>query len=943
MIPRTGTPTHQGGAIVQSVNLPLGRPSYPNSGTNLRPPATSLDAIASAMAQQGGGGGGDSPLRAPRGGPSPGPPTAAQVQSLPQPLRPPQTYIGDRVVWSQNQSQSQSQLPAQAAQIPLSAPATAAPAPAVLSGARGMVPPLSMPPRGYQSEGAGGQPATPPPRSPSQAAAATAAAPSAAAATTTPAAAAPISSMSMPMPMQMQVPTSGAPAFQTFVSGSQLQSQQQPPYQSQSQQQLQSQQQQFPQYGATPPQYTHQAQSMTALDRQQYHSGSNQQLGGAGQNWATAPPAPQLPPQAIPGRGTPMSPPTAGTPFETSQNLGASLDIVVVVSRLLDMPVESTIIGTALKYRVRVLNDKQELLGTSLEIEGDNPKGKAQETVPVSKSDGTIRFKKSRASPLLLFEVEHIGGLLGRRAYIGSCQVNRTDPRAAQVWPYALTDQHGELANCGVELKIVDESRVQGQGAAASQGAATPSMGAMSPSSAGSPGSRNAVNFAYNVSAFLEFDKISDLPFPRNEIHKDVELAILSQQSTKELKRLGPFAVLSQQADAASSSRSGGDHRTDPKQQQDQRKLARANCAGAAAFVQDALHFGGDAAEGSMFLRISASFVSPATRSGSAAGGGKVQAAPELIGVTSPIKVTWVPTQGQYYPLLSREGKTIGGIYLRHRLLTQQEAQGQADPNKGLLGAFSSSPKKQQQQRRPPLGIVEPMHRVSGRTGNFPKGSIEEAYEQAALNAEAQNRAVLQRCKRADPQWVEREPHVTTINGYRQWDSLDSLFATMGPNPMAMSDEVGPSVTRSYKENHTLAKELRHRMPGASNVADDKMCAELLRTMTDVDPTKVVTSLRPIICKDPKEIQKEQDMSWCPDPPVYIPIRNLREEDKETLRLACYAPEQTAQLSFIDANPNYRVDEDIWGVLADYKKAESLYVPKRPGQQRRVKDDCIMA
>ena len=58
------------------------------------------------------------------------------------------------------------------------------------------------------------------------------------------------------------------------------------------------------------------------------------------------------------------------------------------------------------------------------------------------------------------------------------------------------------------------------------------------------------------------------------------------------------------------------------------------------------------------------------------------------------------------------------------------------------------------------------------------------------MNGEAQNRALLQRCKIADPAFSERDPHIKHVNGYREWDNLDSLFTTMGPNPLAMSDEV---------------------------------------------------------------------------------------------------------------------------------------------------------
>jgi len=615
-----------------------------------------------------------------------------------------------------------------------------------------------------------------------------------------------------------------------------------------------------------------------------------------------------------------------GSPFATSGGL-QSLDVVLVISRLLDMPIETTMLGRAMNYRIRVYNDAQREIGPLIEIAGSTPPGQDMETIAVPPSKGTIRLK-SHVSQLLYVEVELVGGLLGGTS-VGTCQIHRLDPRSSQVWPYALSTKSGEGANCGVELKIVEEGvppPFAGSAAQFSMGAplsGAPFGGrpsAMLPSAPGSslsmPGKRNdhqVPHLTHGVSALLEFDKVQDVPYPRAKQLKEVELVVLSDETHKELRRIGPFAAMDQGANKAVGGR-----------------LARANCAGSSVFVQEPIHFGGASEEGAIYLRISVSFGNSAKR----------HIAPELIGITNPIKVSWVPTQISYYPLLSREGQTLGGVYLRHRLLTEQEAAAQPH-NEGLTGAFEPHHKS---RWMPQIGgPIEPMHRVSGRTGTFPAGSVEEAYEQASINAEAQNRALLQLCKRADPNRHENDPHVSTVNGYREWDSLDSLFATMGPNPLAMSEEVGPAVTRSYKEKHSIMAELKGKLPTALSPADERLNLEMLRMMTHEDPTKVSTALRPVVCKDPDEIVASKDMSWCPDPPVYAPIRNLRDEDKETLRLACYAPEMDSQLSFVDANPNYRVDEDIWGVLADYKTAESLVVPKHPGQHKRVKDDCIMA
>merc|ERR1719189_1442751 len=112
--------------------------------------------------------------------------------------------------------------------------------------------------------------------------------------------------------------------------------------------------------------------------------------------------------------------------------------------------------------------------------------------------------------------------------------------------------------------------------------------------------------------------------------------------------------------------------------------------------------------------------------------------------------------------------------------------------------------------------------------------------------------------------------------------------------------------------------------------------------MYDKDPCAPEAALLPVVCKDPNEIARTLDLSSLPDPPVYAPLRNMREESKETLRLACYAPNTTAKLLFADANPNYKQDEDVWGALVDYRAEQAHHLPVPIGNHR-VKDDCIMS
>lgn len=181
------------------------------------------------------------------------------------------------------------------------------------------------------------------------------------------------------------------------------------------------------------------------------------------------------------------------------------------------------------------------------------------------------------------------------------------------------------------------------------------------------------------------------------------------------------------------------------------------------------------------------------------------------------------------------------------------------------------------------------------------------------------------------------------INGYRDWDSLDSVFMTMGPNPLAMSPEVGPTVARSYHHQTSMLKELIPKLPPTHSIPDEQLNMELIAQLYQEDPRKVQEILRPVLCKDPHEIAQLKDMSWCPDPPVYAPLYAMHEEDKETLRLACYDPAQNASLVFADVNTTYNIKEDVWGVMAEYKNWQSLATAKPEARYRRVKDDCIMA
>eukprot|EP00439_Symbiodinium_sp_Y106_P032265 s2180_g3.t2 len=368
--------------------------------------------------------------------------------------------------------------------------------------------------------------------------------------------------------------------------------------------------------------------------------------------------------------------------------------------------------------------------------------------------------------------------------------------------------------------------------------------------------------------------KNKDLPAPRTRGMKDVVVTVMTD-SGRELRKLGLFE----------------------SQEQIGRQLSSVDFQHTRTFVQAPLRFGGDAQEGTQYIKVALSY---GKRSGSST-------TAELIGVTDAIKVSWKPLE-----IKNQEGRVLGGIYLSHRLVTEAESLGERpDEDAMKLG------------RRPQMGPpLELEHRVSGRTGNFPSGSPEEALEQAVINAEAQNRALMQRLKKEDQHSSHDFPGMREVNGYREWENLDAVFQSMGPNPLVLSEDLGPQVSRGYQHTMSVARDVARHLPGAKTPADQILNLEMLRMFYKDDPSQADSLVRPVVCKDPTDIANTGDMVWCPDPPVYVPIANMTEQDKETLRLACYRPEQTANLLFVDANPNYNIKQDIWGALQDEKMGQ---------------------
>jgi hypothetical protein len=589
--------------------------------------------------------------------------------------------------------------------------------------------------------------------------------------------------------------------------------------------------------------------------------------------------------------------------------------LTIQICRLLDMPIEKDVLGSKKGYRVKVYDDFDHELDSTDVIEAPHSSSKSH--VNVHPRDGTLEIRTK--SQELYLVVEHAGGLMS--SVIGQCKIHRLDPRSSQIWPYLL-DKDGDPADCGIELKVIEAMVPPGSMPSGRLSTGRPSF--TSPFGSGLVPPQAAMqDLNHGVSAVLELDKVIDIPQPRSSRMRKVLITLLAEDRNqqgpveKELRRVGPFKV-----------------------QEQQNLLVTADCLGSRIYVQPTMHFGGDANEGAMYLKIRVSYVQDAKVSKSNI---------EIIGVTALIKVTWQRTAKKYYEIRQQNPETggttdqvLGGIYLSHHLMTDAEV---ANEN-GKSG--STTPKQQQAHSAaytPQSGMAMEGHaQISGRTGNFPMGSPEEAYEQAAINSDAQNRALLQRCKSMDPTMPGGDPRVQTIAGYRQWDSLDSLFATIGPNPMAFSEEVGPTIARSYVQSTSVAAELQKKMVPPNSPADEILNAQLMKMMCNGSPFKEEGILRPVICKDPNEIAMARDMTWSPDPPHYAPLKNLRQDDLETLRLACFHPTQSANLTFADANPNYDISEDVWALTHAHRPAMPFQEQRPLGMQpRRVKDDCIMA
>jgi hypothetical protein len=407
--------------------------------------------------------------------------------------------------------------------------------------------------------------------------------------------------------------------------------------------------------------------------------------------------------------------------------------------------------------------------------------------------------------------------------------------------------------------------------------------------------------------AVLEVDKIRDM-IPPDFNDSEVLMWLIGEDDGKDnvvlQENIGPFEV-----------------RKKPTS-----NLYEADCNRYVMRAQGQLHFGGEHRDGAMRFRLNVRYRRK--------GGNHTQ----NVGTSEDIMISFKHQRAVAIKLLSSSGNTVGHIFVSYHLDMQDHRR-----RPGL-------------NRRPgPHGIQAPIvgsapeqpaevpYMVRGRTMNFEPFSIEEANEAAWINAGAQNRAMLQRMKKYD---INYDPDngderlMRRTGKTREWANLDALFYTMGPNPLAMSEEVGAAVCRGYQDLTSVVKEVGKDVGPFYDVspADAAVNDQLLRQMSvQENPFKVQATVRPVICKSPDEIAVTKDMRWLPDPPMYVPVRNLSDMDKETLRLASYDPSQSAKLMFWDVTPAYEPDNDIWETNEEFEPFDGM-LPRR-----RVKDECLMA
>lgn len=216
-----------------------------------------------------------------------------------------------------------------------------------------------------------------------------------------------------------------------------------------------------------------------------------------------------------------------------------------------------------------------------------------------------------------------------------------------------------------------------------------------------------------------------------------------------------------------------------------------------------------------------------------------------------PLMVSWKPAPMHHTPLYNAPSATFGGLQLSHRL---------ADENELRRGPISPSAKAAMR----PQGVQGDVNGASGKFKNDPEGAVIEA---ASLAVEAQNRALLQRVKLAEPgaKPEDTSHHMWELpTGYRDFSDLDAVFSTMGPNYVAESNAVGNNLCRVYIDDTSVWKELTEKgqapvaLGKPRNPQEAERLKGLIGTIYPENPELVKRTLRPVICKDVEDIKNDR-------------------------------------------------------------------------------------
>lgn len=364
------------------------------------------------------------------------------------------------------------------------------------------------------------------------------------------------------------------------------------------------------------------------------------------------------------------------------------------------------------------------------------------------------------------------------------------------------------------------------------------------PRTSGFPGRGS---FAFPVVALIEIDRIIDIPAPAGDGETEVMLTLERAQGGKQLARAGPF-----QTDGQGGLRKAQD------------------CQGTLTAKPTLQDLAAGFVEFSITMHYS---------------NGQRGIYGPLIGHTAPFTVSWRPQPMQYVAIFAGRGESQarGGLYLSYRFTQDSpEMTGPAAPEQAKGGSRTD----------------KDSDGANGQSGKFKKGSQDEVLECAALAVEAQNRAVFQRvnlAKRAeelakDEKEAQNEPKALMWqlpSGYRDWPDLNGLFISMGPNYVAQSAEIGTSICKVYEEETSVYKELTNKaapegLGKPETFEDEVRMKQFIYEMTRKDPDEVMTTLRPIICKDVTSIQRDGVRDAANKPSLKIKVHsatNLRMKE----------------------------------------------------------------